>query len=213
MPTLQVQNISKSFQDKLVISDCSLEAKSGDRIIITGDNGIGKSTLLKIIGGHLLADSGELMINSKNSRSISFNDFKASVTLVSSSENVLYPRISGIENILYFSKLLSLESTFLQNRIKTWSENKLFLSSLNTSFYDCSQGMKRILSLFILTLSSPKIILLDECFKSFDINNRREVLDLLDKEFSDSIIVLCTHHSEEFSEFKKLKLNGALVAN
>lgn len=213
MSLLKIQNISKSFGDKLIISKLSLEAQSGERILISGNNGIGKSTLLKIIGGHLIADSGEIMVDSTNAKKLNFIQIKEKVILISASEDILYPRITGLENILYFSKLLKLSSDIVLKRIEQWKSNKLFSESLKSPFYDCSQGMKRVLSLFVLTMGNPKIILLDECFKSFDSLNRAEILSLLNQEFEKSLIIMCTHHREEFESFKKFELNGELLAN
>ncbi len=56
---LKVQGVCKSFGDKRVLRDVTLEVLRGDRLAIIGANGIGKSTLLKIAVGQLDADSGE----------------------------------------------------------------------------------------------------------------------------------------------------------
>ncbi len=56
---LEAKNISKSFGDKQVLHGVELRVQRGDRLAIIGPNGIGKSTLLKILMGELAADSGE----------------------------------------------------------------------------------------------------------------------------------------------------------
>ncbi len=57
---LKVDGISKAFGDKQVLNDVSLVIERGDRVAILGPNGIGKSTLLKIIMGELEPDAGEV---------------------------------------------------------------------------------------------------------------------------------------------------------
>jgi ABC-type multidrug transport system ATPase subunit len=213
VPLLSLKNISKSFNGKLVLSNCSLEVRSGERILISGDNGIGKSTLLKIIAGHLFSDVGSVELNGIDLLSKSFTEIKKEVALVSPLEDILYPRITGLENILYFSRLLGLDDSLVKSRIEKWRTSELFCHSMSTPFYDCSQGMKRVLSLFILTLSNPRVLLFDESFKSFDSKNREEVLTLLDSEFKESVIILCSHHKDEFSQFKNYTLTGELIAN
>ena len=54
------RGISKSFGEREVLNDVSLEVKRGDRLAILGPNGIGKSTLLKILVGTLEPDAGEV---------------------------------------------------------------------------------------------------------------------------------------------------------
>ena len=55
---LEIEGISKSFGDKRVLHNVDLNLRRGDRLAVIGPNGIGKSTLLKIIMGRLEADSG-----------------------------------------------------------------------------------------------------------------------------------------------------------
>ena len=57
---LKVRDLSKSFGERHVLSDVALEVKRGDRLAILGPNGIGKSTLLKILVGRLEPDAGEV---------------------------------------------------------------------------------------------------------------------------------------------------------
>lgn len=55
---LKISNISKSYDDKLILNNVSFSVNRGDKMIIIGPNGIGKSTLLKILNGKINADSG-----------------------------------------------------------------------------------------------------------------------------------------------------------
>jgi ATPase subunit of ABC transporter with duplicated ATPase domains len=55
-----IQGVSKSFGDRSVLRDVTLQVQRGDRLAIIGPNGIGKSTLLKILVGRLAADAGEV---------------------------------------------------------------------------------------------------------------------------------------------------------
>jgi ABC-type multidrug transport system ATPase subunit len=209
------KNIKKSFSSNDLIKDISLELSSGDRLLITGANGIGKSTLFKIFSGHLHCDSGEIFINDHSFSSLSFYEIKTHIALISSNENHLYPRLNGLENIEYFGKVLGLDLESIEKRISTWSELKIFNEALKTSYHLCSQGMKKVLELFILTMHSPKVLILDECFKSFDSSNREDILKLIDREFKEGILILCSHHESELSsiiEMSKFKLDGGLHA-
>lgn len=62
MILLQTNGISKSFAAELILSNISIEVKTGERVALVGRNGAGKSTLLKIIAGALSADSGEIIM-------------------------------------------------------------------------------------------------------------------------------------------------------
>ncbi len=56
---LSVKNISKNFEAKQVLSHVTFNMERGEKLAVLGPNGVGKSTLLKIISGHLAQDSGE----------------------------------------------------------------------------------------------------------------------------------------------------------
>ena len=62
MILLQINNLSKSFGAEPVLSNIKLEVKTKEKIAIVGKNGVGKSTLLKIIAGEIPYDSGDLVI-------------------------------------------------------------------------------------------------------------------------------------------------------
>ena len=57
---IEVSNISKSYGKKLVLKNVSLDARAGERIVIVGRNGCGKTTLLKILAGAMAPDGGSL---------------------------------------------------------------------------------------------------------------------------------------------------------
>ena len=66
MNILEVKNLSFSYGDKKVLDDISFKIDYGEKVIIIGPNGCGKTTLLRIISGYLKADRGEIILDGKN---------------------------------------------------------------------------------------------------------------------------------------------------
>ena len=60
---LKLQNITKIYQEKVVVNNISLEVQSGEILVIVGESGSGKTTLLNIISGSITPDSGSLMLD------------------------------------------------------------------------------------------------------------------------------------------------------
>lgn len=66
MKKLEVKNISKSFDDKPVLKDISVELKQGELVCLLGISGGGKTTLFNVISGLLQPDRGEVLLDGKN---------------------------------------------------------------------------------------------------------------------------------------------------
>lgn len=62
---LKLQNITKTYEEKVVVNNISLEVQSGEILVIVGESGSGKTTLLNIISGNITPDSGSLMLESQ----------------------------------------------------------------------------------------------------------------------------------------------------
>ena len=68
---INISNISKSFNEKIILDNISFSIKEGENIAIIGQSGVGKSVLLKSIIGLLVPDSGEILIDEQNINQIS----------------------------------------------------------------------------------------------------------------------------------------------
>ena len=97
--SFEFQNISKSFPGVLAVDDVSFKAEGGKVLALLGENGAGKSTMLKIMSGDLKADSGELIMDGAT---VHLTD---PITAIQSGISVIYqerqliPRMSVMENL------------------------------------------------------------------------------------------------------------------
>ena len=62
MPLLRLANLSLAFGHRTLLDGVSLEVRAGERVCLVGRNGEGKSSLLRVIGGEVSADDGELWL-------------------------------------------------------------------------------------------------------------------------------------------------------
>ena len=65
MKILEINNLNKSFDNKIILKDINLSIQSGRIIGLLGKNGVGKSTLIKLINDLLTPTSGEILIKGK----------------------------------------------------------------------------------------------------------------------------------------------------
>lgn len=163
--------------EKIILSDLSLQAKSGEFIVIIGSNGVGKSTLLNVIAGFIMPDSGEVIIDHQNITQLPQRKRAAIAALVMQDpkdgtienmtieENLSFAycrgKLRGIRpfknknRTQYFKKMLSPLDMDLENRMHELVGN-------------LSGGQRQALSLMMAKISNSKILLLDEITAALD---------------------------------------------
>lgn len=162
---IQIQKLSKRFNNNLVLNELSLNVQAGQTCVIIGRSGCGKSVLLKHIVGLLMPDSGKVLVQGKDVASLKELELvalRAKISMVFQG-GALFDSMDVSENV-GFSLL---EHTQLsQKEILTRVEEALFLVGLggigNLMPSELSGGMKKRVALARAICIKPQIILYDE---------------------------------------------------
>ena len=207
---IQLKNIQKKFKDKIALNSLSLEVKSGEIYGLLGANGAGKSTTLNLLLGFLKQDQGEITMMDTNENSIIKQDKVGYIP-----ENVnLYPYLSGIENLDYFSKLAGLKFS-LEQLCQFLLDCGLEKDAFNKSISEYSKGMRQKVGIAIAYAKKAKIYLLDEPASGLDPLSSNELTLLLKKMSARGATILMASHDifrvrETCHKIGILK-NGSLV--
>ena len=207
---IQLKNVDKKFKDKMALDNLSLEVKSGEIYGLLGANGAGKSTTLNLLLGFLNADRGEINMVDINDSSIIQQDRIGYIP-----ENVnLYPYLTGVENLDYFSKLAGLKFT-LEELARFLLECGLEKDAFNKSISEYSKGMRQKVGIAIAYAKNAKIYLLDEPASGLDPLSSNELSILLKKMSERGATILMASHDifrvrETCHKIGILK-NGSLV--
>ena len=184
---IRFHHVSKYFKKLKVLDDINFEIKEGERVLIFGPNGIGKTTILKIIAGILVPDKGSV-------------EAKGTIGYVFQEPRLL-PWKTALENV----------NLVLQNREKAieWLKKVGLKDFENYYPNNLSGGMKQKVALARALAIEPEILLLDEPFSNLDFRAKNEVLSLLKRILSKNkaTIVYVTHDTKEVSNF----INRVLV--
>ena len=181
--TVELNNITKGFNGKKVIDDFSYIFLRDDRIGIIGRNGCGKSTLMKIITGQLMPDSGTVEIGD----TVRIGYFMQENEPLDNSKTVL----EFVRSIGEYVNTVNGKATASQ-----MCEKFLFGPKAQwTPISKLSGGEKRRLYLLSVLMSSPNVLILDEPTNDLDI----ETLEILE-EYLDSFsgIVIVVSHDRYF---------------
>jgi ATPase subunit of ABC transporter with duplicated ATPase domains len=192
MKTITLKNISKSYQKKIIFEKTSLTISKPDRIAIVGKNGVGKSTLLKIIAGLESFDSGTLIKEQVTCAYIS-QDFSGD-TSVSILEYIALTKATA--------KVFSLLKEF-----NVLSDAQVAESLI----YQLSGGQKRILEIACVLSRAPMFLCIDEPENHLDIKARSILTSLLKEYWGAVLFVSHDRHIVNAISTKIVSIKDAQV--
>ena len=166
---IEIENISKAFGEKQLIKDFSYIVTRQDRIGIVGKNGVGKSTLIKMLEEKIKPDSGEI-IKGETVR----------IACFSQDDEHMNPDMRAIE---YIKEVAEYLQTATGERITAsqMCEKFLFDGTLQwTPIGKLSGGERRRLHLLRVLMDSPNVLLLDEPTNDLDIETLKRLEDYID---------------------------------
>ena len=189
----------KKTRNELLLNNINIETKKSDLLIIQGESGCGKTTLLNILAGLLKPSKGLV----KNDNKIFFLDKQ---NIPPESRNIgyvfqdfaLFPHLNAKDNALYAYK---------ENRdsklTKEFVFNKLLLNDhINKYPHQLSGGQQQRVAIARAILMHPKLLLMDEPFSALDKENIKSVQELINFAVKTLNIpaVIVTHSLEHLDE-------------
>lgn len=184
---LEVKNLRKKIKNRLIIQDVSFSIDEGEIVGLIGNNGSGKTTIMKLITGLLRATSGEIYINKY---SIKIQKRKALEYIGAVIEvPALYLHLTGYQNIKYFSRFYN---DIKEERIEEIIDLLEMRSFINLKVSEYSLGMKQRLGIAVSMIHNPKLLILDEPINGVDSKGvmllRKHLRDIA-KKYGISILI------------------------
>lgn len=190
MNLLSVNNLSKSYGDRLLFSKISFGINYGEKVALVAKNGSGKSTLFKILKGKEIADEGEVVFRkditiSFLDQDIVLNENLSIIDHVFSSDNKLTRCIKNYEKALEYAEKGHTDSANLMettlremNELNAWDYEKtikeiltrLELKEFNQKINTLSGGQKKRLALAQVLINKPDLLIMDEPTNHLDID-------------------------------------------
>ncbi|MVX66842.1 ATP-binding cassette domain-containing protein [Clostridium chromiireducens] len=181
IPIIKIKNLVKKYDDRLVFDKVNLDIMKGESIALTGNNGMGKSTLIKILCGLTSIDSGEIL----RDKSLKFNyipekfqplNLKAEeyIQLIGEIEGI--SRDNFVEKTNYFYKEFNLENM------------------ISISMKNLSKGTLQKISVVQAFLSKPDILLLDEPLSGQDCESQKTFIRMVKELIKDGVTVIMSCH-------------------
>ena len=197
MNIIEVKNVSKKFDDKIVLDNISFTVEEGDIFGLIGPNGAGKSTLINIMTGLLDANGGTVVIGGFDIRkdNLKAKEFFGLVP----QELALIESVSAYDNLEFFGSLYGLRGKLLKERVNYALDITGLSEKKKEKVKKFSGGMKRRLNLAAAIMHQPKILILDEPTVGIDPHSRNHIFEFLkgiNREYNTTIIYT-SHYMEE----------------
>jgi len=196
MYSIRFKNVNKSFGKNKIIEDLNLDIKKGERLILLGSSGCGKSTILRMISGLETITSGELYLNGELANDIDSGD--RSIAMVFQNY-ALYPHMTVNDNVGYGLKI---NKTKKEERVKKVAEaiDILGLTNLENRYpRELSGGQRQRVALARAIVKKADFFLLDEPLSNLDAQLRGQARKELVKihEMYGQTFVYVTHDQIE----------------
>lgn len=188
---LQAINLTKDYNGQIALSNLNLHIKAGDIFCLLGANGAGKTTTINLFLNFIQPSSGKAIIKGLD---VVDKPLESKKYLAYIPENVmLYPNLSGLENLEYFSGLAG--KKYKKEDLRTFLQH----SGLQQEAFDkrigtYSKGMRQKVGIAIARAKQADVLLLDEPTSGLDPKASNEFAQLLSDLSRSGVAVLMATH-------------------
>ncbi|WP_312693041.1 spermidine/putrescine ABC transporter ATP-binding protein [Caproiciproducens sp.] len=193
---ISLKNIAVSFDGEIVLKDFNLSIRDGEFVTLLGPSGCGKTTTLRIIGGFVKPDTGDVFFNGKK-----INDLPPHKREVNTifQKYALFPHLNVYDNVAFGMRVHGKS----ESQIKTTVKEMLNLVNLNGFAHRnvnlLSGGQQQRVAIARALANEPKVLLLDEPLGALDLKLRKDMQVELKKiqQQTGITFVFVTHDQEE----------------
>ncbi|NBJ69533.1 MULTISPECIES: peptidase domain-containing ABC transporter [Clostridia] len=191
---IELQNVSFGYGEENVLENINLQINYGDKILINGRSGKGKTTLLKIIASLHFPTTGEILINGNNLNEYDISSYRENIGMVTQDVSLLSGTVK--ENISFFNEALDEEVIINSSKIACIYDDVMnfamgFDTLLGENGTNLSGGQKQRLSIARAISSNSDLLLIDEGTSNLDEVTEQTIIDNLFQ--LDKTIIFITH--------------------
>ncbi|MBO5700444.1 MAG: ABC transporter ATP-binding protein [Bacteroidales bacterium] len=193
---IELNNISKSFGEKVILDDVSIRVKKGEFVTILGPSGCGKTTLLRLLAGFGEADKGEIRINGQD-----YTHTPPHLRPVNTvfQRYALFPHLDVYENIAFGLKLQKVPADEIDKRVRKVLKMVSMTDYEDRDVESLSGGQQQRVAIARAIANQPQVLLLDEPLSALDLKMRKDMqieLKEMHKKLGITFIYV-THDQEE----------------
>lgn len=211
---LEIKNLHKKFGKLEVLNGVNISVEKGEKIVILGSSGSGKSTALRCVNLLETPTGGQILYNGEDITKQNINKYRKKVGMVFQNFN-LFPNMSVLENITLAPKAfgddtdknIEKKAIELLKRVGLEDKKDVYPNSL-------SGGQKQRVAIARALANSPEVLLFDEPTSALDPEMVKEVLDVIKELSEEGLTMLIVTHEMNFAKEvadKVIFMDGGVV--
>ncbi len=196
IPLIRLSNITKSYDNDIVLDDLNLDIPKNAFVTLLGPSGCGKTTTLRIIGGFEKADKGKVIFDGADITNVPPNRRNLNTVF---QKYALFPHMSIAENIAFGLRIKNKPKAYIDDKIKYALKLVNLDGFEKRSIHSLSGGQQQRIAIARAIVNEPKVLLLDEPLGALDLKLRQDMqyeLIRLKNELGITFIYV-THDQEE----------------
>lgn len=206
MEILNICKLSVLYDGRSILSDFNLSVAKGEKILIKGRSGIGKSTLFRIIMGFSVQDSGTISIEGVPVNADTVWDLRKRIAYVSQDTDIAHGKVKDlIDEVFSFKANKDILDRAELRQILSYLS--LTHGILNKEYMRLSGGEKQRIVLLLALLSGKDIFLLDEVTAELDSALKQKVVDIFLKNPEWTVISISHDREWENEHIKVIDLS------
>ncbi|OOM11958.1 ABC transporter ATP-binding protein [Clostridium saccharobutylicum] len=207
--SIKLENVNFKYKNSIknVLDSLNFEINKGEKVLISGENGTGKSTLIKLLSGLYEPIQGKVLYNNLDLATINKESLRNHISIVS--QNIFLFKGTVLDNILYgqnekkrdeVEKLINeLNMGDYINRLPNGLDSEIIQNNNGIS-----GGQAQVIAFIRAILLNKDIIILDEPISNVDAETRNIILNVLKESNFDGILIMISHFTEGMEFINKI---------
>ena len=193
---IELKNISKSFDGEMVLDNISLDIYDNEFITLLGPSGCGKTTTLRMIGGFVQPDQGDVIFMGQRINDVP--PHKRNVNTVFQ-KYALFPHLNVFENVAFPLREKGVPKKEIKEKVEEMLKLVMLSGFANRRVTMLSGGQQQRVAIARALVSHPRVLLLDEPLGALDLKLRKDMQQELKKiqKSTGITFIFVTHDQEE----------------
>lgn len=195
-PIISLKEVCKSFDGEPILKNLSLDIKDGEFVTLLGPSGCGKTTILRMIGGFLPPDKGDVLFNGKRINDVP--PYRREVNTIFQ-KYALFPHLNVYENVAFGMRVQKKSESEIREKVKEMLKMVNLSDFAKRRIDSLSGGQQQRIAIARALANNPKILLLDEPLGALDLKLRKDMqVELKNIQQKTGItFIFVTHDQEE----------------